>query len=119
MRAMTTKGSLKTKSLELRDGNVHVEWDDGHRSEYSAKYLRVNCSCAECVEEWSRRRLLDPASVPADIRAEDHLMVGKYAVQFLWSDGHFTGIFPFEVLRRLCPCMDCTVARDKAKAAAG
>ena len=89
------------------DDGIAVEWGDGHTSHYDAKYLRVNCGCAECVEEWSKRRVLDPATVPADIRAEDYLMVGRYAVQFLWSDGHYTGIYPFDLLRRLCTCDEC------------
>jgi DUF971 family protein len=93
--------------LELDDGDVVVEWGDGHKSHYGAKYLRVNCACAECIEEWSRRRILDPATVQADIRAEDHLMVGRYAVQFLWSDEHYTGIYTFELLRKLCTCDEC------------
>ena len=54
------------------------------------------------MEEWTNRRLLDPASVPLDLRAEDYLMVGRYAVQFLWSDAHYTGIYPFTTLRALC-----------------
>ena len=99
-------------SLELEDGDVVVEWGDGHRSRYGAKYLRVNCGCAECVEEWSRRRILDPATVSADIAAEDYLMVGRYAVQFLWSDGHYTGIYPFDVLRKLCDCAECRPPGD-------
>ena len=31
-------------------------------------------------------------------------MVGNYAVQFLWSDGHYTGIYPFDMIRRVFPC---------------
>ena len=62
------------------------------------------------MEEWSNRKLLDPASVPADLHAEDYLMVGRYAVQFLWSDAHFTGIYPFDTLRKLCPCDECRAA---------
>jgi DUF971 family protein len=27
--------------------------------------------------------------------------VGRYALQFYWSDGHSTGIYSFELLRRL------------------
>ena len=104
--------SLGIKSLQLTEDGISVEWDDGHESVYEAKYLRVNCGCAECVEEWSQRKLLDPASVPADIRAEDYLMVGRYAVQFLWSDAHFTGIFPFDVLRQLCTCDQCLADRE-------
>ena len=95
-------------SLEVSDdGVIRVVWGDGHRSEYDPKYLRVSCACAECIEEWSRRQLLDPVTVPADIRAEDYLMVGRYAVQFLWSDGHYTGIYPFKMLRALCRCDEC------------
>ena len=26
--------------------------------------------------------------------------VGRYALQFVWSDGHSTGIYPFEYLRK-------------------
>ena len=106
---MTTK--LGVSTVELDDQTITVEWTDGHRSVYDAKYLRINCGCAECVEEWTNRKLLDPVSVPADIRAEDHLMVGRYAVQFLWSDTHYTGIYPFEALRALCQCDECKAAR--------
>ena len=102
---------LRIENVELSEGGVSVQWSDGHTSPYDAKYLRLNCGCAECVEEWSRRKLLDPATVPADIRAEDYLMVGRYAVQFLWSDAHYTGIYPFEVLRALCQCDEHTAAR--------
>ena len=100
------------EEIELTGDGVVVRWSDGHVSEYSAKYLRVNCGCAECVEEWSQRQILDPATVAADIRAEDYMTVGRYAVQFLWSDAHFTGIYPFDMLRALCTC-------DEHKAAAG
>jgi DUF971 family protein len=101
--------NLSVSKIELTDDSIAIEWSDGHKSPYDAKYLRVNCGCAECVEEWTNRKLLDPATVAADIHAEDHLMVGRYAVQFLWSDAHFTGIYPFEMLRLLCQCDECRV----------
>ena len=105
---MTT--NAKVEEVNLTDDAIAVRWSDGHASLYDAKYLRINCGCAECVEEWSNRKLLDPASVPADIHAEDYLMVGRYAVQFLWSDAHYTGIYPFEMLRSLCRCEQCKAA---------
>ena len=108
---MATKPSVKR--VELQGQNIAVEWGDGHESLYKAMHLRVNCGCAECVEEWSQRKLLDPASVPADLRAEDYLKVGRYAIQFLWSDAHSTGIYPFEMLRKLCPCGECKTTRDQ------
>ena len=72
---MTTK--VTVEEVNLTDDAIAVRWSDGHVSLYDAKYLRINCGCAECVEEWSNRKLLDAASVPADIRAEDYLMVGR------------------------------------------
>jgi len=33
--------------------------------------------------------------------------VGNYAVSLTWKDGHNTGIYPFRLLRRLCPCDAC------------
>ena len=107
---MTTK--VTVEEVNLNDDGIAVRWSDGHASLYDAKYLRINCGCAECVEEWSNRKLLDPATLPAEIRAEDYLMVGKYAVQFLWSDAHYTGIFPFEMLRSLCQCGECATAGE-------
>ncbi len=102
---MTT--NVGVSSVELDGQNVRVNWSDGHVSDFTATFLRLNCSCAECVEEWTNRRLLDPASVPADLKAEDYLRVGRYAVQFLWSDAHYTGIYPFDTLRGLCRCGEC------------
>lgn len=102
------------KKVSLAPSAVSVEWNDGHKSEYPSKYLRINCGCAQCVEEWTSRKLLNPASVPADIKAEDYMMVGRYAVQFLWSDTHYTGIYPFDILRKLCPCAECKARNSGA-----
>ena len=98
---------MKVNKVELDDKSVYIEWDDGHKSFYRCIHLRVNCGCAECFEEWSNRKLLDPMSIPSDLKAEDYLMVGQYAIQFLWSDAHFTGIYTFESLRALCECTQC------------
>ncbi|MQG82172.1 MAG: DUF971 domain-containing protein [SAR202 cluster bacterium] len=103
---------IGVNNVTIDGQNIHIEWNDGHKSEWTATSLRISCGCAQCVEEWSRRQLLDPASVPLDLKAEDYLMVGRYAVQFLWSDGHFTGIFPFDVLRDLCNCDVCKAERE-------
>ena len=95
------------RKIEIQDSKILVQWKDDHQSKFEARYLRINCRCAECVEEWSRRQLLDPATIQANLTAEDYLLVGQYAVQFLWSDAHYTGIYPFDLLRKLCQCNDC------------
>ena len=54
------------------------------------------------------RKTLRDESVPQDVRAARITPVGRYAITILWSDGHDTGIYSFETLRRLCPCGNCT-----------
>ena len=49
----------------------------------------------------SGRTLLNVATVPDDVIVVDYIEVGRYALQFLWTDGHSTGIYPFRMLRRL------------------
>jgi DUF971 family protein len=34
--------------------------------------------------------------------------VGRYAIQFNWLDGHSSGIYSWEYLRRVCRCQECT-----------
>jgi ATP-binding protein involved in chromosome partitioning len=46
-------------------------------------------------------RTLTPESVPEDVYPEAIHYVGRYALEFQWSDGHNTGIYTFEYLRRL------------------
>jgi len=88
-------------SVHLSEDAIVIEWNDGQSCQYSAMEMRLNCRCAECVEEWSQRRILDPASVPSDIRAEDYILVGNYAIRFSFSDGHTAGIYSWDYLRSL------------------
>ena len=84
--------------------SVVMEWADGHTSEFSARALRLECRCASCRHEWTGENLLDPTTVANDIEIQSAKVVGHYALQILFSDGHGTGIFTFENLRDACPC---------------
>jgi DUF971 family protein len=88
------------KALEIR-------WRDGHVSVYQPRYIRLNCPCAGCVDEMSGQRTLRPEMVPEGIYPSAIEYVGRYALKFVWSDGHDTGLFSFETLRALCPCSSC------------
>jgi DUF971 family protein len=89
------------------DGNLTILWSDGHQAVYAPRALRLACGCAGCQDEWSGERTLNPDSVPDDVRAEDIKPVGRYGLQFVWSDGHSTGIYTYERLRGLCRCAGC------------
>ena len=86
------------------NGEIGIVWEDGHESYYPGHHLRCACACAECVDEMSGRKLLQDDKVADDVRALELHPVGNYAISVRWSDGHDTGIYAFERLRRLCPC---------------
>ena len=40
-------------------------------------------------------------------RAQAATVVGNYAVQISFTDGHSTGIYSYDHLRTICPCAEC------------
>jgi DUF971 family protein len=96
--------SANPKVIRRSDpARVEIEWDDGAKSSFPAAFLRAQCPCAQCVNELTGERMLDPQSVPADTTHADLALVGNYALTMRFSDGHHTGIFSFAYLRRLVP----------------
>ena len=92
----------RARAIEIfPNGEVGIVWDDGREDFHSARALRLACPCAQCVDELTGQKRLDPARVHAALRALHWAPVGHYAVQFRWSDGHDTGLFTFETLRAL------------------
>lgn len=103
--ARYTPVDLRPSDDELR---LHVRWGDDHVSEYEPLLLRLRCPCARCIDEMTGRALLDPARVDPAVYPVSIEHVGRYALRFEWSDGHSTGIYPYDMLRRICPCQECT-----------
>ena len=88
---------------------VVINWGDGHRSAYSLEYLRDRCPCATCTGAHGGPK---PAASPFQtykkiLKMDGVEEVGRYALRFLWNDGHTTGIYSFEHLREICPCDEC------------
>jgi DUF971 family protein len=86
---------------------LRMTWTDGHTGLYPNRYLRINCQCAACVEEWSRTLLVKVDQIPPTIAPVEIRPVGRYAIHIEWNDGHATGIYAFGLLRKLCPCEQC------------
>ena len=79
---------------------VVIEWADAVETTLTAPELRSICQCANCVDEVTGVRVHDPASVPAELLTEDVQLVGHYALAIRFTDGHNTGIYTYDHLRR-------------------
>ena len=92
--------------VKLAEQRLQVTWADGSRCVYDLAVLRRHCPCATCRTEREQRSeaptsLTILKSDPRNIRPTGAKLVGRYAIQFEWSDGHNTGIFDFRFLRTL------------------
>jgi ATP-binding protein involved in chromosome partitioning len=101
--------------IGLLRSKITFKWQDGHETIYPARLLRLACRCAMCVEETSGEALLDPKTVPDTIRAKRIELVGQYAIQIEWTDGHGTGIYNFRDLRANCQCVACAEVRASGR----
>ena len=101
----------RPKHLDLdRERGLTVHWDDGRESFYPVAYLRRMSPSAEMRElrEKMERNPLTvlPESMAGssdDLRATDAELVGHYAIRIHFSDGHHTGLFSWDYLRRIDP----------------
>ena len=92
-------------AIDLKQREVRIKWQDGHNSVYSLDFLRQNCPCALCEDERKKAETV-PMYVAPPVTGEleperPAEMVGQYALQFFWTDGHRSGIYTYEYLRQL------------------
>ncbi len=83
---------------------IAIAWEDGSESYLSMEKLRAASPSAENTGErdllGQRHGGTDQKEFPG-VTVKSWQMVGGYAVQFHFSDGHATGIFPYDLLRDL------------------
>lgn len=86
-----------------RDEYVEVVFGDGRTCRFDLLELRRNCPCATCrnIREGGGQPGPRPRSIQP-LRVEDAHLVGGWGLGLAWSDGHGTGIYPWESLRRWC-----------------
>jgi len=90
-----------TQILEESDRELSINWSDDKETKYNAAQLRKSCPCASCVNEWTGEKVLKDENVPADLSFSSISIVGNYALNFQFSDGHNTGIYSFQYLKKL------------------
>jgi DUF971 family protein len=83
------------------DQVLELAWAGGRANRLPFLYLRGECPCAACRDEWSGARILDPKTIRPDLKLEGMEAVGNYAVRLVWNDGHGSGLYTWDTLKRL------------------
>lgn len=94
-------------------GGLAIEWADGIKQTLQGELVRTSCPCASCQEARGESNHNKPLEAKSSLlrvvkaSAEESLQlveiwgVGNYALGLRWGDGHDTGIFSYDLLRRL------------------
>lgn len=100
-------------TLDKPAGVLVINWPDGQTCRYPLPQLREACPCVECrgghenmgrAGEPDDLLTLQLTLTPARSYVVENIsLVGNYALQCFWSDGHHTGIYTWDYLKRLCP----------------
>ena len=96
---------MRPADIQQIGGELAIKWDDGRESFIALEALRRHCPCAGCQGERDIMGQLhkgpDEPLTPPSFQLRRVLNVGGYAIQPVWADGHDTGIFSFDYLRKL------------------
>ena len=113
---------VKVRVMKTEGTGMQIDWRDGHSSHWNFAWLRLACPCATCHDEREKdgravgMEKLQPAALlplyKAPVRPDAAQQVGRYAISFSWNDGHTSGIYSWDYLRRHCQCAECTAARQ-------
>ena len=90
--------ALPTSIQQSGPEQLAITWSDGREDVHKVFDLRIACPCAKCTKG---EQPLDPAAIREDVRPVRIESMGHYALKITWTDGHDTGIYSFELLRRL------------------
>jgi DUF971 family protein len=96
---------MRPLDIQQIGNELAIKWDDGSESFISLEVLRRCCPCAGCKGETdimgnvykNPERQLTPSATQL-VRFST---VGGYAIQPVWADGHATGIYSFDYLRKV------------------
>lgn len=95
---------LEPTNIQQIGDELAISWSDGRESFFKLDALRRACPCAGCGGEPD---VLGNISRPHVTYTHESFqlvafdLVGGYALQPRWADGHGTGIYSFTYLRRL------------------
>ncbi len=91
-------------NIQSIGSELAISWNDATESFLPLEMLRRACPCAACGGEPDILGNIDRPDVhytPASFTLRKFEIVGGYAIQPAWGDGHATGLYSYPFLKRL------------------
>jgi DUF971 family protein len=96
---------MRPVDIQQIGDELAVKWEDGSESYIRCETLRRYCPCAGCKGEMDvMGNLYKGPDIPLSANAfqlREVRSVGGYAIQPIWADGHASGIFSYDYLKRV------------------
>jgi len=96
---------MRPRDIQAIGAELAIKWDDDSESFIPLEVLRRSCPCAECRGEadilGNVYRNPGRPLTPSAFQLVRFVVVGGYAIQPVWGDGHTTGIYSFDYLKRV------------------
>ena len=98
-------GDISIKNFEVVNELLLITFSDNSEAIVRLKHMRQKCPCASC--EGEKDALGNIYNGPDPILNESSFIVsgiqpvGYYGLRPFWKDGHSTGIFTSELLKKL------------------
>lgn len=105
---MTTSKIRPTNVTADREQRIlTIQWNNGRECRYTFAGLRAVCPCVLCQgghDHMGRPadKLLLAKSKNDKLNLEAATAVGSYAINFVWNDGHDSGIYSWDYLYEAC-----------------
>jgi DUF971 family protein len=82
-----------------------IRWDDNTETYIPLEKLRRACPCATCQGEADITGHVhkgpEQPLTPQSFKLSGIGRIGTYAIQLFWADGHSTGIYSWDYLKRV------------------
>jgi DUF971 family protein len=96
---------MRVLDLQHIGSELAIRWEDGVESFIPLEKLRRACPCAGCHGETdilgNVYKNPDRKLAATAFQLQRFVPVGGYAIQLFWADGHNSGLYAFDYLRRL------------------
>jgi DUF971 family protein len=90
---------------KTENNSLSVKWNDDSVTEIPLTKLRDECPCVNCKGESvifeSYIPIKSPFKAAGYYEIDKIETVGNYAISIKWKDGHDTGIYSWDILRKL------------------